>query len=127
MVATTLDERLIKGGEQLLRQLDAAGVKVDAATWVYFSDKESWRLMLSLPSLTAQGPKAAYKEIQKALSKVKEELPFSLGDVVVAMPDAPLIQLLRLAIRTDPGISHIRFSKNVINGQLIEDAFIYRL
>jgi hypothetical protein len=127
MVATTLDEGLISGGERLLKQLDAAGVQVDAALWFYFADKETWKLMLSLPSFAEQGSKAAYKEIQKALPKVGQDLPFSLADVSVTTPDAPLIHLLRLAVRTGPGISHIRFSRNVINGQLIEDAFIYRL
>jgi hypothetical protein len=38
-----------------------------------------------------------------------------------------MITLLRVALRTGPGIGGIRFSSNVINGTLIEDAYIYRL
>jgi len=40
---------------------------------------------------------------------------------------APLYVLLRSAISTGPGLSGIRFSRNVINGQLIEDAYLYRI
>lgn len=127
MVAPALNEELINGGKQLLQQLDTANVRVDAALWFYFSDIQAWKLLLSLPSLIKQGPKAAYKEVQKVMSRLGEQLHFSLDDVVIAKPDAPLLQLLRIAIKTGSGISTIRFSQNVINGQLIEDAFIYRL
>ena len=43
-----------------------------------------------------------------------------------SVPDAPVVALLRTAIRTGPGISGIRFKNNVIDGTLIEDAYIYR-
>jgi hypothetical protein len=38
-----------------------------------------------------------------------------------------IVTLLKKALKTDPGISRIRFTGNVINGTLIEDALIYRL
>jgi len=127
MVTTTLDDELIKSGKELLKQLDTANVFVDAALWFYFSDIENWKLILSLPDLIKQGPKVAYKEVQKALIALGENLALSLDDIAISKPDVPLLQLLKVAIRTGPDISHIRLSKNVINGQLIEDAYIYRL
>jgi len=126
MVVTALDDKLIKGGEQLLRQLDDAKVTVDAALWFYFADIQGWKLLLSLPEVIGHGPKAAYQAVQEALSKVAD-LPFSLDDVAVANPDAPLLKLMRITISTGQGISGIRFSNNVVNGQLIQDAYIYRL
>jgi hypothetical protein len=47
--------------------------------------------------------------------------------VSIAKKDDPLLKLLRIAIKTGPGISNIRFSRNTINGVIIEDAYIYRL
>jgi len=126
MVITALDDRLIEGGLRLLKQLDDADVFVDAALWFYFTDKEAWKLLLSLPEAIGGGPRAAYKVIQEAISKLAD-LPFSLDDVTVAQPDAPVLRLLRIAISTGPGISGIRFTNNVVNGQLIQDAYIYRL
>lgn len=127
MVGTTLRDNLIKSGEDLVKQLDASNVLVDAALWFYFPDLETWRLMLSLPEIMKMGPKAAYKEVQKAFSKLGEDQPISLADVTITKTDAPILQLLKIAIKTGTDISHIRFSKNAINGQLIDDVFIYRL
>lgn len=127
MVVTILDDRLIQGGKDLLAKLDNANVFIDAALWFYFSELQSWKLLLSLPNVINQGPKAAYQTVQAALSGFSEGLPFSLEDILVSKPDSPLLNLMRIAINTGSGISSIRFSNNVINGQLIQDAYIYRL
>lgn len=127
MVATTLTDQLIKGGKGLIEELDASGNKVDGALWFYFPEEGFWKLMLSFPNIEKEGPISSYSKVQKALSKVKEKNGLSLDDVALAKPNAPLIHLLKLAIRTGPGISGMRFSNNVINGQLIADAYIYRL
>jgi len=127
MVAMSLSSGQIKAGETLLRRLDADGIKVDAALWFYFPDKENWKLVLSLPEVIRLGPKAAYKEVQRVLSSADDPVGISLVDVTVARLNSDILNLLRTAIGTGPGISQIRFSKNVINGHLIEDALIYRL
>ena len=62
------------------------------------------------------------------MSKIPEEIPrISLMDISVVEDNDPLIFLLRKAVRTSEGVSGIRFSQNAINGQFIEDAYIYRL
>jgi len=127
MVITKLDDKLIHGGEILVKQLDDAKIAVDAALWFFFSDIQAWKLLLSLPDLINQGPKAAYQAVQQALLKVNGKLQISLDDIAVTQPDASILKLLRIAINTGIDISGIRFSNNVINGQLVEDAYIYRL
>jgi hypothetical protein len=127
MVANILTEELINGGKNLLQELDASGIKVNAALWFYFPEEGFWKLMLSFPNVEKEGPKAAYVRVQKALFKLKGTQAPALDDITIARPNAPLVQLLKIAIRTGPGISGIRFSNNVINGQLIPDAYIYRL
>lgn len=127
MVTETLHDDLIDSGEELLKQIDAANVRVDAALWLYFPDIDSWKLMLSMPEIIKKGPKATYREVQKAFSKMKGERPISLDDVSIAKKDAPILKLLRIVIKTGAGISNIRFSRNTINGVIIEDAYIYRL
>lgn len=127
MVSMSLNEEWISAGEKLLRHLDETHVKVDAALWFYFADRETWKLLLSLPTEIQHGPKAAYEKVQKALFALGKEVTISLSDISIARAGDPLLKLLRLGIKTRKGISRIRFSKNVINGQLIEDALIYRL
>ncbi len=118
---------MMKGGENLLRELDAASVNVDSALWFYFPEEGIWKLLLSFPDVEKKGPKAAYARVQKALSKLGEGPAPPLDDVALAKPNSPLLRLLKVAIRTGPGISGIRFSNNVVDGQLIPDAYIYRL
>jgi hypothetical protein len=49
-----------------------------------------------------------------------------LDSIGLMEPDNPLIGLLALAIRTSGNdVSGIRFTNNVINGQLVPDAYIY--
>jgi hypothetical protein len=127
MVATDLTPELVKAGESLLRELDAENGNVDSALWFYFPEDGNWKLLLSFRDLEREGPKAAYARIQKALSKLEEGKAPALADVGITKPNTPLIGLLKTAVKTGPGISGIRFTNNVINGQLIRDAHIYRL
>ena len=127
MVATTLTDQLISGGGNLIKELDSSGIYVDGALWLYFPEEGFWKLMLSFPDIEKEGPKFFYEKVQKALSKLTEKDSLSLDDVALAKPNAPLMRLLKMTIHTGSGISGIRFSNNVINGQLIPDAFIYRL
>jgi hypothetical protein len=127
MVITILDEKLIRSGEDLLKQLDNEKIRVDAALWFYFPEAQKWKLLISLPDATQNWPKEAYETVQKVLGKMSENYSLSLDDVTVVLPESSLIETLTKAINTGPGIHGIRFTNNVINGQLIEDAYIYRL
>ena len=127
MVINTLTDELIKEGVNLLEKLDTLGINVNAAFWIFSPDTEYWKLMISFPGIEVKGPKAMYSKVQKALSKITKRHAVSLDDIVLVKLNAPILQLLRMAIRTGPGIHGIRFSNNVINGQLIADAYIYRL
>ncbi len=127
MVASTPTQERITAGEELLALLDEAGLQVDVALWFYLPDSEEWRLLLSLPTLIKRGPKAAYRAVQKAVSKLPEDNPLLLDDVTVAEEDAPLFQLLKKTFKKRSGSGYIGLSNCVIRGQLIEGALIYRL
>ena len=128
MVETQLTPQLISDGAALIGGLDQAGVSPDAAFWFYFPDIKAWKLILSEVKVGPEGPRGVYRQIQKAMSSLSDQLSsLTLTDVAVAKPDAPLITLLRQVVSTGPGISGMRFTNNVINGTLIEDAYIYRL
>jgi hypothetical protein len=128
MVSNELTSELMAEGAAFVQALDRTGAAPDAAFWFYFADISAWRLVLAEMKSRAKGPRALYAAIQKALNAQKKNLPhLTLADIVVARPDAPIVRLLGDALSTGPGISGIRFSKNVVNGTMIEDAYIYRL
>jgi hypothetical protein len=128
MVETQLTPELIQEGAVLVKGLDKAGVSPDAALWFYFPDINAWKLLLAEVKVGPEGPRGVYRAVQKTLQTLRKQIThISLEDVVLAKPDAPIIRLLAHAIVTSPGINSIRFTHNVINGTLIEDALIYRL
>jgi len=128
LVKESLSEQMITAGSDLIRRLDEAGLKVSGALWFYETDSNDWRLIIVSPDVRAKGVKTVYEEVQAVVRATPDDQPIiSLKDISVVDSDDPLISLLKIAIKTDNGISRIRFSRNMINGTLIEDSYIYRL
>ena len=128
VVKEYLTEEMIEAGEALTAKLDEMGLPVAAALWFFRVEDNEWRLLFASAEVSSVGPRSVYKKIQEArqaLGPKVEASPFS----AIGLLDAndPLVQLLRIALRTEGGVSRIRFSKNVINGHFIEDALIYRI
>jgi hypothetical protein len=128
MVAETLTKEMIESGGVLVRKLDEQGFQPAAAFWLYDPDLRRWKLIIVEVKLGVVGPKKIYKKIQDVISVSKEDMPdISLDLVTLTKPDAPIVILLKKAVRTEPGVGGIRFTNNVVNGTVIEDAYIYRL
>ena len=128
LVKESLSEQMISAGSNLIRRLDEAGLKVSGALWFYETDSNDWRLIIVSPDVRAKGVKTVYEEVQAVVRATPDDQSIiSLKDISVVDSDDPLISLLKIAIKTDKGISRIRFSRNMINGTLIEDSYIYRL
>ena len=126
MGATALvtPEDIVKGKE-IVRALDASGFLVRSAFWFYIPDGEEWRLILATPKVDELGPRGAYATAQQVLRTLPGKIEFE--HITLVSPNDPLVKLLRVAVGTPPdALADIRFTKNVINNVLIEDAYIYR-
>jgi hypothetical protein len=127
----------IGAGGLLIETLDQSEFEVTAAMWFYMPENGEWRLIIASPYVDKNGPKRSYEFIQNILdqlpnnSKAALYLPLSdylsLNNISVVGINNELIKLIRMTIRTGKNISHIKFTKNVINNVLIEDALIYRM
>jgi outer membrane PBP1 activator LpoA protein len=127
MVEANLTKELIDAGARLVKKLDEGGLAPDVAFWLYSPEEQTWKLLLVEVKLAKKGPKAAYSEVQKILAKYAHELEnIKLDDLVLEKPDARIVELIRKAVRTGPTVSGIRFKNNVVDGTLIDDAYIYR-
>ncbi|RLC97946.1 MAG: hypothetical protein DRI65_18790 [Chloroflexota bacterium] len=128
MVVTELSKELIDAGSALVSHLDESGAPPGAAFWFYFSETGAWKLVLAEIGVKGVGPKEVYRRIQGTLASAGDTLAsIALEDVALAKPDSPVVALLHIAIKTGPGVSGIRFKGNVINGTLVDDAYIYRM
>lgn len=128
VVKEVLAEDKIAAGKELTAALDETSLRPTSAYWFYYPDANTWRLMYVAAMVADEGPRRAYAIIQKALTKIlKDDQELSLQEIGVVEPGNPLVRLLASAIHTGDGIYGVRFSRNTINGQFIEDAYIYRM
>jgi hypothetical protein len=122
-----LVETNIEEGKKLVNALDRSKFTVSGALWFYYSKLNEWRLLLVSPLVDVIGPSKAYTIIQNVIQDLRPS-SISIINISVLSPKNNLIQLLRVALRTEPkAISQIRFTSNTINNIFIEDALIYRL
>jgi hypothetical protein len=99
-----------------------------AALWFLFPEEETWRLLLALPAMAADPAQSVYARLLEIVTRAPGIEHFSFDTVGLMPPESPLVGLLGVAIQTPPdAVAGIRFSNNTINGQLIPDAYIYRL
>jgi hypothetical protein len=126
LVKEALTEDMVKAGASVVEGLDRLRFLVDAALWFYLADANQWRLLLATPEVHIEGPKKAYKRLLTALRHADVH-GVSLEDVAVVDTLDPLIQSLRTALGTARSVNGMRFSRNTINGQFIEDAYVYRM
>lgn len=127
MDTTILVDKDIEDGRKLVEALDRSMFDLVGALWFYFSGSRDWRLLLVSPSVDSAGPRSCYKVIQSVIEDMPRDFGISLSRISVLSPRDNIIRLLKAAIRTDRGISAIRFTSNTINGVFIEDALVYRL
>ena len=127
VVKESLSSEMISAGAELTRLLDEAGFPVSASLWLYVSETNAWQFVIATPGVRDNGPRKAYEGIHAVHAKmpdIESKIPYRYITVVDAASD-PLISLLRPL--SHPGATHIRFTHMVIDGVLIEDAYIYRI
>lgn len=127
MDKTLLVREKIEEGKKLIEAIDRSDFQLTGALWFYLVENNDWRLILVTPLLEISGPRKIYEKIQLLIRDLPTPFGIGLENISVMSPHDKLIKLLRIAIRTSPGLSEIRFSKNTINNVFIEDAIIYRL
>ena len=121
-----LTDEIKKAGAELIQRMDARGCPPDAAFWLYDQESEMWKLVIAEANTAGSGP--GYRQIQKLLGQPGPGIEgVTLADISLVTPSFPLVLLLGRVVKTPAGISGIRFRNMVVNGTVIQDAYIYRL
>jgi len=127
LVTERLTDSMMKAGAELVARLDKNNADVKSAFWFFLSEEQVWKFIVASPQVDTLGPREYYKKINEANLLAEEaENVISLNDISVSNTKNQIVQILKIAIGTDDGISGIRFSRNTINGMFIEDTYIYR-
>jgi len=117
----------IQKGEAVVRALDEAGLEVRAASWLRLAEAPDWLLVLAMPLVDKEGPRAGYKAIRKALARPPGRVEVPLGMISVIGLKDPLYRVLRRLVKTARRVIRgIRVTDNVVDGVLVHEAYIYR-
>jgi hypothetical protein len=129
VVTGQFSPELVTAGEELLRALDKLDMKIRAAFWTLPAEEFVWKYVLVSPEARTIGPLALYRKVQAASRKLPTNVLRIPTSAVNVLDDrAPIYTLMRQAVRTSAdAVGGIRFSQNVINGQRIDDCYIYRM
>jgi hypothetical protein len=118
-----LVSRLVAAGRELLNDLDAGGIPIQDAFWLYDRETEHWRLHLATPLVETEGPLHVYKLL-------RSHLPVSglidSSDITLEGTRSGVVKDLRGAVRSNPvDITEQRLTRSAFNNIYIEDGYIY--
>lgn len=121
-------EPKIEEGKELLKELDRQGLNPEVAIWLYIPEGNNWRFIIGSTSFNNKTNQNLYSDFVNKYKDLKQVKNVGLENITLLPTNNDLIALLKIAIKTSSkDIGNIRFTSNVINGVLIEDALIYRI
>lgn len=126
MAETALVNSDVEEGRELVKILDDSDFPVTAAAWIYYPDIEEWRLVIRTPK-AEKNLQEAFLELARTMDAkgdLRERI--DLARVKLVPPSDRMLKAIGTVVKV-AGLGPIRFSRNVIDGILIDDALIYRL
>ena len=128
MAAKLLVDQDIEFGKRLLIDLDRRQVRVDAALWAYDPDSEKYQLVISSEDVDTRGARPVYAKIQEVMDTYPEDDRRRFWDIAVTSPSTGVVATLKTVVSTaSDAIASIRMTDNVVNRELIEDVYVYRM
>jgi hypothetical protein len=129
MDQSTLVEAKIDATVELVRMLDAEGLKPRFAAWYLYDDANEWRFLLASPALDGLLPKQeplAYRKVIDVISKISNA-SISVSDLKLLPTEDRLPTSLRMLIKTGPDtIGRIDCQDNMLNGIFVKHVVILR-
>src|ERR1700691_721485 len=106
VVKEYLSAEMIEAGAELAAKLDAMGLPIVAALWLFEPEINEWRLLIASPEVPASGSPDVYHKIQearRALGDKAAAVPMSLISEVD--PNREPVRSFRMEMPTGEGLS----------------------
>lgn len=113
-------------GREMLKALDDAGVDVRACLWFYHAPASEYRFVVAMRGIDEKGPLWGYGRVDAPLRNAGLFDRFQSDRIVVKDANDPLIKAVRSMIRSAKPSNGMRITNSYVNGEYIEDAYIYR-
>jgi hypothetical protein len=116
----------IDRGAEVLDALDRAKVKVAVAAWMYLSEYEDWRLILSARQFDALDIRDAYGLLHDSLAAAGLTRRNTPTIMILPLTD-PSIKALRRIFAKAKNVEGMRLGGQMIGDRFVEDAYVYRI
>ena len=111
---------------ELLEVLERAKLKVGVALWVYFSEYEDWRLVLSARHFDSLDIRDAYRSLHDSLNAAGFT-PENTPPMMILPTTEPFIRELRRLFGKTRSVQGMRLGGQMIGDRFVEDAYVYRI
>ncbi len=126
MVKETLVTHVIETGQKMLAALDAAGLAVSVALFLYAEEYEEWRFVVASRILDDAGVMAGYRLVGNALRAAGISSADRPTFTIPKMND-PFIRALRRTFAKTKSVEGMRLGLQTIGDRFVEDAWVYRI
>ena len=116
----------INRGTELLDALERAKVKVGVALWMYLSEYEDWRLVVSARQFDSLDLRGAYRLLHDTLAPAGFTPRNTPPVMILPMADPSIRELRRLFGKTK-SVEGMRLGGQMFGDRFVEDAYVYRI
>ena len=113
-------------GSEILEALERAHVKVSVALWMFLSEFEDWRLVVSSRQFDTADPRDAYRLLHDSLSRAEVALKKTPAIIIFPTSD-PFVRELRRIFGKTKSVEGMRLGGQMIGDRFVQDAYVYRI
>lgn len=118
----------MESGKRFVALLDENNLNPQAAFWIYNSELDAWILLLGHLSGIDDDDDKFSETIAALYAPQASELPgLEMSDIGLAKANAPILELLNSVVNTGNEILGINFTREEINGIVIDGVYLYRM
>lgn len=116
----------VSQGSEILDALERAEVKVSVALWMFLSEFEDWRMVISARQFDTADPRDAYRLLHDSLSRADVALKKTPAIIILPTGD-PFIRELRRIFGKTKSVNGMRLGGQLIGDRFVENAYVYRI
>lgn len=116
----------VSQGLEILEALERANVKLSVALWMFLSEFEDWRLVISSRQLDAADPRDAYRLLHDSLSRANADINRKPAILILPTND-PFVKALRRIFGKTLSVDGMRLGGQTIGDRFVQDAYVYRI
>ncbi|MBI4908627.1 MAG: hypothetical protein HY820_33715 [Acidobacteria bacterium] len=113
-------------GSEVVRALDSAGVKLNAALWAVLPEYGDWRLVLASRRFDLPDPREGYGLLHVALDAAGFT-PRTTPTILILPTTDPFVKALRKRFGKTSSVEGMRLGGQMIGDRFFEDAYVYRI